>query len=74
MKIKTITVSFPHFDDTFITPQERFSAPQVYRVEKVTDSTEFAPSLQLTKAQVDELCAARGWKVTIIPASQGKAP
>lgn len=67
-KIKTITVSYPHYDDTKFTPAERSAAPRVYRVEKVTDSIEFAPSTQLSKSQVEELCASKQWKVVVVPA------
>ena len=67
-KIKTIKLSFPHFDQSIdIQVADRFSKPQVYRVEQVTNTTEFAPSQQLSKKQVDELCAAIGWQVTIVP-------
>jgi hypothetical protein len=35
-----------------------------YRVEKVTDSTEFLPTQYL---EVDDLCASSVFKVTIVP-------
>jgi hypothetical protein len=70
-KTKTITLSFPHYDDTknMNTSPTRSDAPRVYRVEKVTDSTEFEPTRQLSKKQVDELCDAKDWKVTVVPAT-----
>ena len=66
MKIKTITLSFPHYDNSKSMPLERVDAPRVFCVEKVTDSTEFAPASQMSKSQVDELCASREWKVIIV--------
>jgi len=36
-----------------------------YKVTKVTDSVEFSPGDYLTKAEVDGLCHAPLWKVTI---------
>lgn len=38
-----------------------------YRVERVTDTTEFHIGQMLPKREVDSLCAARDWKVTIVP-------
>jgi hypothetical protein len=37
----------------------------LWRVDTVTDSTEFNPGSTLKKEQVDTLCASRDWKVTI---------
>jgi hypothetical protein len=37
-----------------------------YLVQSVTDSTEIHPRQVLTKAQVDDLIAARDWRVTIV--------
>jgi hypothetical protein len=66
-KIKTITVSYPHYDNSKSMPLERTEAPRVYRVEKVTDSTAFAPYAQLSKMQVDDLCIDDLWKVIVVP-------
>lgn len=68
MKLKTVTVSYPHYDDLQNTPAERSSAPRVYRVEKVTDSTAYRPWSQLSIAEVDALCANEDWKVIVVPA------
>ena len=38
----------------------------VWGVLQVTDSTEYTPGLLLEKASVDELCAAKNWKVTVV--------
>ena len=58
-KVKTIVLAYgvPH-------PQK--NGVFNYLVEKVTDSTDFAPRQILEKPEVDALCAARDWKVTII--------
>jgi hypothetical protein len=37
-----------------------------YRIEQVTDTTEFSPGKMLSKTQVDELCASGHWRVTIV--------
>lgn len=58
---KTITVSFPHYTVLHDGGNEK-----VYRVQRVTDSVEYAPDQYLTKAQVVELCEARDWKVLIV--------
>lgn len=36
-----------------------------YQVAKITNSTEYAPGYWLTKKEVDDLCEAKGWAVTI---------
>ncbi|HZP68351.1 MAG TPA: hypothetical protein VFB29_00275 [Pseudolabrys sp.] len=59
MKTKTITVAHG-------IPSKDHVGVYDYRVEKVTDSVEFHPRQILTKKQVDELCSATGWKVTVI--------
>lgn len=59
-KIKTIILSFPH-----ARVESADGKPWVYQIEKVTDSTEFGPGSFLEKKEVDELCAARDWKVTV---------
>lgn len=68
MKIRTLTVSFPHYDDSKDGGQARVNAPRVYRVEKVTESVIFSPLQQLSKQQVEELCNLDTWKVTVVPA------
>lgn len=57
-KIKTIKLSYPH--DPLDAPDRR------WWVLQVTDSTEFAPRTYLSKAEVDELCSAKDWKVTVV--------
>lgn len=63
-KTKTMKVSYPH-----INPNVRPGDPDQwrYRVEQVTDSTSPTVREFLLKKEVDEYCAARDWKVTIIP-------
>lgn len=39
-----------------------------YRVEKITDSTDFLPGEGLSQQAVDSLCLAKYWKVTIVAA------
>lgn len=63
-KIKTITVTAGWGDGTAA------GVGRAYRIERVTDSTEFTPLAFLSKAQVDELCAAKQWKVTILPVTK----
>jgi hypothetical protein len=61
-KIKTITLKGPldqHVLDTNTTRT-------VYRVERVTDSIEFAPDQFLSKVEVDALCHSNEWKVTVL--------
>lgn len=66
MKIKTMTLSYPHLNcDRSHNPKTNPEKNQVWRVDQLTDSTDYLPGQQLHKSQVDELCAARDWKVTI---------
>lgn len=67
-KPKTITLSFPHYDNSKDGVRERSESPRVYQVVKVGESTEFNPGEQLSKAQVDELCAAAAWRVSLVEA------
>jgi hypothetical protein len=60
MKIKTMTV-------TSNWPDRNSSRSDLFRVEVITDSVEYAPHQMLTKAQVNELCDSKYWKVTIKP-------
>lgn len=43
-----------------------------YRVEKVTNSTEFSPHEFVNKREVDIMCAAKDWTVTIVPRKEEK--
>jgi len=64
-KVKTIKLSYPQLN-----PHGTPTRPDyLYRVEQITDSTDFVPKQMLTKAQVDELCACRDWKVTVVGSS-----
>lgn len=68
-KTMTITLSYPHYDNTLIDVLARNNAPRVYRVEAITDSTDFVPHQQLPKQLVDQLCASNLWKVKMVPVS-----
>jgi hypothetical protein len=57
MKLKTLKLSHPHVSQ---------HSSNAYRVEMVTDSVELTPRQLLEKKQVDELCCAKDWRVTII--------
>lgn len=58
MKTKTITVEFR--------PVMGNDGPEDgYTIRSVTDSVEFRPGTSLTKTQVNDLCNAKDWKVTI---------
>ena len=59
MKTKTITVAHG-------IPSKNEIGVYDYRVDRVTDSVEYHPRQILTKSQVDELCASKSWKVTVI--------
>lgn len=52
-KIKTITLSAGWSGDQF-------------RVEKITDSIEYLPRAMINKDDVEALCRANGWKVTVV--------
>ena len=58
-KTKTITLK-----SGFILRTDTMN-PTGYRVDQVTDSTEYTPGDVLPKSTVDFLCDDRGWKVTI---------
>jgi hypothetical protein len=66
-KIKTMTVETWETlakdadHKTGLRPLER-----VWRVVKLTDSTDYNPKQMLTKNEIDGLCASRDWKVTIV--------
>lgn len=65
-KIRTITVSYPHYDDAQATIKDRNKAERVYRVEKVTDSLLHNPGSQLKKQQLEALCLSDAWKVIVV--------
>jgi len=67
-KQKTMTVSWPHLNcDPNADAEILRRDPQVYRVDRVTNSVEFLPGQQLTKAEVADLCENGGWDVTCVP-------
>lgn len=56
-KIKTIKLTGPvHVLD---------HNEKMYRIEQVTDTTEFSDKRYITKKEAQELCEAKDWKVTI---------
>jgi hypothetical protein len=59
-KTKTIRLSHPW-------PHPHSITDKMYRVEQVTDSTQHDPGKFLDKTVVEDLCASKDWKVTIIP-------
>lgn len=63
IKTKTIKLSYPWTG--------QFKEPG-YRIEQLTNSTEFHPATYITKVQATELCASKHWNVTIVPSSQSK--
>jgi hypothetical protein len=66
VKLKTITLSVRRFPD----PRSNTPGAQVsvYRCKQITDSVDYSPGEELTKKQVEELCASPGWKVTQVRA------
>lgn len=56
-KTKSITVSWPWYGAKGAT---------LYKVEKITNSTEYHPTQMLSKDAVDSLCHNREWTVNII--------
>jgi hypothetical protein len=56
---KTILLSYPHVQD-----HDQPGTSSAYRVEKVTNSTDYVPGQILDKAAVDELCRST-WDVTM---------
>ena len=60
MKTKTLTVTFPW-------PDRDSNRTDLYRVEQITDSVEFAPHQLLKASDVDILCDHKDWRVTIKP-------
>lgn len=66
MPTKTKTI---HITSGWVNPRSTDGNPRKYRVERITDSTDFAPGEFLDKKAVDDLCAAPTWKVTITAAA-----
>jgi hypothetical protein len=58
MKSKTLHLSHG-------TKHEPSGKIAVYRIVRVTNTTEFTPGDFLDRAKVDELCAAEDWNVVI---------
>ncbi len=66
-KIKTVKLSFGHHDYSVRDIGERTKMSNLlYRVEEIRDTTEFFPGQTLTKKEVDEVCAAGQWRVTMV--------
>ncbi len=63
-KDKTVLLSYPHMQNSG-TVEEITSGETVYRVEKISNTTEFLPGTMLTKMQVDHLCSRMDIGVTI---------
>jgi hypothetical protein len=61
MKTKTIKLS-----DGWARPDTADGNPRRFRVEQITDSVEFQTGTFLEKNDVDLLCKAHDWKVTIV--------
>jgi hypothetical protein len=61
-KTKTITVKGPY--DRLVGQTSKTEI--AYRVERVTDSILYAPDQWLPRAEVETLCMAPDWKVTVI--------
>ena len=68
-KTKTIKLSHGHapVEPAAHRTPEAWEKALRYRVEQVTDSTEYRPGQLLERKEVDDLCAASGWKVTVVP-------
>lgn len=60
-KIKTITLAAG-----YRCPGEGPNDPLGYRVERLSNSTEFVPGDLIKKTQADDLCNARDWQVSIV--------
>jgi hypothetical protein len=67
MKTKLIRLSHPH---SMRIGQTNEVDDKAYRVEQVTDSTEYSPRELLSKLEVDELCNCNRWKVTIVSSKE----
>jgi hypothetical protein len=60
MTMKSKTLHLNH-----ATKHEPSGKTHVYRIVRVTNTTEFTPGDFLERAKVDELCAAEDWNVII---------
>lgn len=60
IKIKTLTLTFPHF------MLDR-GGEQMYKVAQVIDSVDPTVSTFLPKKDVQDFCAAKDWKVIVKP-------
>lgn len=69
-KIKTLKLSHGHAPAgglSALKNQAEYDAALRYRVEQVTDSVEFRPGQLLSRKEVEDLCASKEWKVTVVP-------
>jgi len=68
VKIKTIKLTDGHAPKkgTFSTVEDWEMAAR-FRVEQVTDSIQYRTGQFLERSDVEALCAAEDWKVTIVP-------
>jgi hypothetical protein len=82
-KLKTIRLSFPHAPDPRVRDQilyegqrsqeERnrlWDAARRYRIEIITDSTEFNPGEYMERSMVNNLTGSDDWRVTIVPVKE----
>ena len=60
IKTKTIVLTYPW-------PDRDSDRTDLYRVESLTNSTEYNPHQMLKKAEVESLCRLKDWTVTIKP-------
>jgi len=60
-----MTLSYPHENAS-----ELAGVNQLYRVERVKNSTGYKPLELLPKSVVDDLCRHSGWDVSIEPVKQ----
>src|SRR5262245_2539966 len=71
-KIKNVKLSWPH-EPMNVPPrctEKQYNDAARYRVEQITDSTEFNPGDLLDKVRVNSLCHSMRWKVIIVPVSK----
>lgn len=59
-KIVQLKLSFPHWSN------RDKGVSKYYRVIQVTNSVEFEPNQDLSKKEVDDLCASEKYNVTIV--------
>lgn len=60
MKTATIVLAYHRTADVV-----KNAITEQWSVERITDSLEYHPGQYLSKKEVDSLCRATGWKVTI---------